>query len=194
MRGIVHEVKGDLAMVKIQRKEACGECRACFSGMMKTEMDIEAKNLCDAEEGDWVELELQENAFFNAVIVMYGLPFIGFIVGIVLGYFGVPKLIPNISPVLPSLVLGVLGIVLAMLWIHSQNHRWESGKYRHWQQRLWRKMSQKCAAHKHEKKRCSIRCVPIRKHEENEIAERLRIQESFPQASFDLGCQGELTQ
>ena len=43
MRGIVHEVKGDLAMVKIQRKEACGECRACFSGMMKTEMDIEAK-------------------------------------------------------------------------------------------------------------------------------------------------------
>ena len=130
MRGIVHEVKGDLAMVKIQRKEACGECRACFSGMMKTEMDIEAKNLCDAEEGDWVELELQENAFFNAVIVMYGLPFIGFIVGIVLGYFGVPKLIPNISPVLPSLVLGVLGIVLAMLWIHSQNHRWESGKYR----------------------------------------------------------------
>ena len=107
MRGIVHEVKGDLAMVKIQRKEACGECRACFSGMMKTEMDIEAKNLCDAEEGDWVELELQENAFFNAVIVMYGLPFIGFIVGIVLGYFGVPKLIPNISPVLPSLVLGV---------------------------------------------------------------------------------------
>ena len=87
--------------------------------MMKTEMDIEAKNLCDAEEGDWVELELQENAFFNAVIVMYGLPFIGFIVGIVLGYFGVPKLIPNISPVLPSLVLGVLGIVLAMLWIQQ---------------------------------------------------------------------------
>ena len=39
-----------------------------------------------------------------------------------------------------------------------------------------------------------IRCVPIRKHEENEIAERLRIQGSFPQASFDLGCQGELTQ
>ena len=45
----------------------------------------------------------------------------------------------------------------------------------------------------HKKKTC-LRCVPIRKHEENEIAERLRIQGSFPQASFDLGCQGELTQ
>ena len=194
MRGIVHEVKGDLAMVKIQRKEACGECRACFSGMMKTEMDIEAKNLCDAEEGDWVELELQENAFFNAVIVMYGLPFIGFIVGIVLGYFGVPKLIPNISPVLPSLVLGVLGIVLACFGFTARITVGKAANIALWQQRLWRKMSLKCAAHKHEKKRCSIRCVPIRKHEENEIAERLRVQESFPQASFDLGCQGELTQ
>ena len=32
--------------------------------MMKTEMDIEAKNLCDAEEGDWVELELQGKRIF----------------------------------------------------------------------------------------------------------------------------------
>ena len=139
-------------MVKIQRKEACGECRACFSGMMKTEMDIEAKNLCDAEEGDWVELELQENAFFNAVIVMYGLPFIGFIVGIVLGYFGVPKLIPNISPVLPSLVLGVLGIVLAMLGFTARITVGKAVNIVLWQQRLWRKMSLKCAAHKHEKR------------------------------------------
>ena len=68
--------------------------------------------------------------FFYAVVIMYGLPFIGFIAGVVLGYYGVPKLIPGISPVLPSLVLGVLGIVIAMLWIKSQNPRWESGKYR----------------------------------------------------------------
>ena len=130
MRGLVHTIKDDLVVATIHRKEACGECRACLSGMTKTEMDIEAKNLCDAEIGDWVELELQENAFFNAVVIMYGLPFIGFIVGVVAGYYGVPKVIPGISPVLSSLVLGVLGIVIAMLWIKSQNPRWESGKYR----------------------------------------------------------------
>ena len=130
MRGLVHTIKDDLVVATIHRKEACGECRACLSGMTKTEMDIEAKNLCDAEIGDWGELELQENAFFNAVVIMYGLPFIGFIAGVVGGYYGVPKVIPGISPVLPSLVLGVLGIVIAMLWIKSQNPRWESGKYR----------------------------------------------------------------
>ena len=130
MRGLVHTIKDDLVVATIHRKEACGECRACLSGMTKTEMDIEAKNLCDAEIGDWVELELQENAFFNAVIIMYGLPFIGFIAGVVGGYYGVPKVIPGISPVLPSLILGAAGILIAMLWIKSQNPRWESGKYR----------------------------------------------------------------
>ncbi len=130
MRGLVHELKDDLAVVKIHRKEACGECRACLSGMTETEMDVEAKNLCDAEVGDWVELELQENAFFSAVLVMYGLPFLGFIVGIIAGYFGVPMLLPAVSPVAPALILGILGIVVVMLWIKSQNPRWESGKYR----------------------------------------------------------------
>ena len=130
MRGLVHTVNGDLVIATIHRKEACGECRACLSGMTKTEMDIEAKNLCDAEIGDWVELELQENAFFNAVVIMYGLPFIGFIVGVVAGYYGTMKFFPTVPAFLPSLVLGVLGIVIAMLWIKSQNPRWESGKYR----------------------------------------------------------------
>ena len=130
MKGLVTESKNDLAIVKIQRKEACGECTACLSGMTKTEMDIEAKNLCDAEVGDWVELELQENAFFNAVVIMCGLPFIGFIAGVVGGYYPTAKFFPTVPAFLPSLVLGVLGIVIAMLWIKSQNPRWESGKYR----------------------------------------------------------------
>ena len=130
MRGLVHTIKDDLVIATIHRKEACGECRACLSGMTKTEMDIEAKNLCDAEVGDWVELELQDNAFFYAVVIMYGLPFIGFIAGVVGGYYATAKFFPTVPAFLPSLVLGVLGIVIAMLWIKSQNPRWESGKYR----------------------------------------------------------------
>ena len=130
MKGLVHTVKDDLVIATIHRKEACGECRACLAGMTKHEMDIEAKNLCDAEVGDWVELELQDSAFFNAVVIMYGLPFIGFIAGVVGGYYATAKFFPTVPAFLPSLVLGVLGIVVAMLWIKSQNPRWESGKYR----------------------------------------------------------------
>ena len=129
MKGLVHGVKGDLVQVKIQRKEACGECRACLSGMTKNEMDIEAKNLCDAESGDWVELELQENAFINAVFIMYGLPFVGFIAGIVAGYFGLASVLP-LNATLCGIVCGAIGVALCLAWIRSQNRRWESGKYR----------------------------------------------------------------
>ena len=130
MKGLVTEEKGKNVVVKIRRKEACGQCRACLSGMTEKDMDIESRNLCDAEVGDWVELELQENAFINAVLVMYGIPMVGFMAGILLGYFGVPKVAPGISPVLAAIVLAALGILLAFLWIRSQQDRWESGKYR----------------------------------------------------------------
>ena len=129
MKGLVTEIKEDLAIVKIHRREACGECRACLSGMTEKDMDIEAKNLCDAEVGDWVELELQDNAFFNAVMIMYGLPFLGLIAGIVLGYKAVPAVAP-VSPVFASVALGLVGMAIVFVWIRSQNPRWESGKYR----------------------------------------------------------------
>lgn len=129
MRGMVKETKGNLLTVRIIRREACGECRACLSGMMENDMDIEAKNLCDAEVGDWVELELQDNAFMNAVLILYGIPLVGFLAGILLGYFVVGPLVP-ISESLTAVVFGGLGIFLCYLWIRSQNPRWESGKYR----------------------------------------------------------------
>lgn len=130
MKGLVTEIKGSHAIVKIHRKEACGECRACLTGMAEKDMDIEVKNLCDAEVGDWVELELQENAFFNAIMVMYGLPFVGFVVGLILGYYGIPMVFPAINEVFSGVVFAALGILIAYLWIRSQQERWESGKYR----------------------------------------------------------------
>lgn len=129
MRGLVKEMKGDLLTVRIVRREACGECRACLSGMMENDMDIEAKNLCDAEVGDWVELELQENAFMNAVLILYGIPLIGFFAGILLGYFVVGPVL-HLPESLAAVAFGLLGIFLCYLWIRSQNPRWESGKYR----------------------------------------------------------------
>ena len=35
MKGLVKDSMGDLLKVHIVRNEACGECRACFSGYMK---------------------------------------------------------------------------------------------------------------------------------------------------------------
>ena len=130
MKGLVTETKGRFVTVHIVRKEACGECRACLSGMMENDMDIEAQNLCEAEVGDWVELELQDNAFMHAVLIMYGIPFVGLVLGLVLGYFVVAPFVPMINEGLTSFIVGAIFTAACYRWIHSQNHRWESGKYR----------------------------------------------------------------
>ena len=54
-KGYVTEIKGNLAVIKMKRTEACAKCRACIAGMTEKEMIMEAENNCGAEVGDWVE-------------------------------------------------------------------------------------------------------------------------------------------
>ena len=129
MKGQVTEENGDMLKVHIVRMEACGHCKACLSGYMEADMDLDAKNLCEAEIGDWVELELQENAFMNAVLISYGIPLLGFIAGILLGQFVMAPLIPTFPDSLISFGMGIVGVLACYGWIKSQNARWEKGKY-----------------------------------------------------------------
>lgn len=129
MKGLVTEGSGNMIKVHIIRQEACGHCKACLSGYMEQDMDIDAKNLCDAEVGDWVELELQENAFMYAVLISYGIPLIGFLAGMFLGYYGISPLVPFLPASLVSFVLGFACVLICYAWIKSQNPRWEAGKY-----------------------------------------------------------------
>ena len=74
-KGLVINVKDHLAVIQMTRKEACAECRArsCLAGMKKEEMIIEAENECDAKVGDWVIMELRNNSFIKAVLILYGI-------------------------------------------------------------------------------------------------------------------------
>ncbi|HIT73293.1 hypothetical protein B5E58_10360 [Tyzzerella sp. An114] len=130
-KGVVMEIKdNNLALVKMTRTEACAKCRACVAGMSEKDMFIEAENVCDAEKGQWVELELADNGFFYAVMIMYGIPFVALVAGILLGYFVVSPLIPFINRDILSCVMGFGFTALVYLWIRSQEKRWESKKYR----------------------------------------------------------------
>ncbi|KXL51677.1 positive regulator of sigma(E), RseC/MucC [Anaerotignum neopropionicum] len=128
MKGLVTKEDGNMLKVHIVRKEACGHCRACLSGMMENDMDIDARNLCDAEVGDWVELELQDNAFLYAVLISYGMPLIAFFIGLFVGYFVVSPFIP-LPQSLVSFIFGAVCVLSCYAWIKSQNPRWEGGKY-----------------------------------------------------------------
>lgn len=129
-KGLVIGLKDNLAVIQLNRTEACAKCRACIAGMKTEEMMVEAENECDAVVGDWVEMELRDNGFFNAVLIMYGLPLIGLLVGICLGYFVFPQFVPAMNREVLSALTGVIVTGLVFFWIRSQESRWENKKYR----------------------------------------------------------------
>ena len=129
-KGLVVGLKNDLAVIRLNRIEACAKCRACVAGMKTEEMMVEAENECDAVVGDWVEMELRDYGFLKAVLIMYGLPLIGFMVGLCTGYFILSEFFPAINRDIVSASFGLIGTMLVFLWIRSQESRWSNKKYR----------------------------------------------------------------
>ena len=130
-KGIVTELKdNNIAYIKMKRTEACAKCRACVSGLSEQDMFIDAENDCDASVGQWVELEFDNNGFFYAVLIMYGIPFVALISVLLFGYYAIAPLLPFVSKEILSCVVGLGFTALVYLWIRSQEDRWSSKKYR----------------------------------------------------------------
>ncbi len=82
--GKVMELKGDIAVIRFHRSDACGHCNACFR-FGSNEADIEIENRANAEAGDTVVIELYGGSMFKASAIMYGVPLIGLVVGVAIG-------------------------------------------------------------------------------------------------------------
>lgn len=128
-KGLVVNTKDHLAVIRMTRTEACGQCHACLAGMKKEEMIIEADNECNAKVGDWVIMELRNNSFIKAVMIMYGIPMLALMIGIVLGYYVLYPYLPMDREVL-SFAVGILFTLLAFLWIRSKESTWDKKKIR----------------------------------------------------------------
>lgn len=129
-KGQVIEIKDNFAIVRMTRTEACAKCRACIAGMKTQDMIVEAENRCNASVNDWVELEMMENGFINAVLIMYGIPFIALIFGIIIGYYGISQVLPFFNQDILSFISGLILTGISYMWIRSQEHRWSAKKYR----------------------------------------------------------------
>ena len=126
--GKVIELEGNKAVVVLERKEACAKCRACSAGMKAEEMLIRAENICSAKVGDTVEVSLEESDFIKAVLIMYGFPFVMFMVGVLAGYYGsLSAGIPNAE--LIGFVIGLLLVAVSYAIIKSQEKRWRKGNF-----------------------------------------------------------------
>jgi sigma-E factor negative regulatory protein RseC len=92
--GTVIENKGNIARVYIESK-ACDHCQACGFGAVREEKTLEVNALNDvgAREGDQVHLEVSGRKVMEASAILFLIPFGGFILGFLLGYFALGPLV-----------------------------------------------------------------------------------------------------
>ena len=110
--GKVLSTKGNKAFVSLVRTSACGgNCKACGGGCETVAHTIEVMNSIDAKAGEMVEVVMDDSLGLKASAILYAIPFLGFIIGTLLGY------ILKLSE-LKSFFLGVLGIALSYLCIY----------------------------------------------------------------------------
>ncbi|MBQ2678717.1 MAG: SoxR reducing system RseC family protein [Firmicutes bacterium] len=145
--GQVIQLKKNLAVVKITRTEACAKCRACVAGMKREDMFIEAENECNARVSDWVEMELRDHGFLRAVLIMYGIPFVCFLVATLVSYYFLEPVSQGFNAALYSFLIGMGAVGLAYLWIRSKRELWKKKKYRPVATRITTKPIEECEIH-----------------------------------------------
>jgi len=113
-KGIVTELKGDRATVKVQRQVNTG----CGCGNMLTteETLVEVKNLCQAGLNDWVALNSNHDIINYRNALQIGVAFLAFISGIAVGEHVFPFF--GLTPKTPvSLGIGfALGIIAFLIF------------------------------------------------------------------------------
>jgi len=107
--GIVTGVKGANAVIRAERTSSCDGCatkKTCATGA-NGEMCIEADNAVGAKTGDHVIFTIGSASVMKAGVLLYLVPVLSFIAGVVIGQI--------VSPYLPGvnhdLVSGALGAV-----------------------------------------------------------------------------------
>ncbi|NMA95539.1 MAG: SoxR reducing system RseC family protein [Clostridiales bacterium] len=84
--GIVLSVENGNAIVGLKRSSACSDCGACELGSNHSKMEITLANTVDAKPGDTVEIQLPTSQFLKASAILYLIPLVTLIIGIVLGH------------------------------------------------------------------------------------------------------------
>ena len=75
-RGKVVDIKGKKAIVRMERRASCKDCKMCGFGANDKFVDLVADNDKNAQIGDTVELTFSTNMVVKAMGVIYVLPII----------------------------------------------------------------------------------------------------------------------
>jgi len=126
--GTVVEVEGDRAMVELETNESCGSSAACgcCSAMQsgRRRLQVERNGL---QAGDSVEVTMPAASGYLSALVVFGLPLVLFLVGILVGGQFEPAGGAND---MATIIGGVAGLALAAVIAMIVNRALSRGKNR----------------------------------------------------------------
>lgn len=116
--GIITEVKDDIALVMVAKSEACGTSCGCgaltrMGGRMEQDDHhyVKVKNTINGEIGDPVNIEFATNKLLSTSALVYLVPLIMLVVGIIIG-----NAVQGQNPSdLVSFLVGVVALVASYL-------------------------------------------------------------------------------
>lgn len=125
--GLVIEERGATVLIKTEKSSSCDNCAtksACHS-LSDSEMVIEAENAVGAHKGDYVAFSAGAVSVMKAGVLLYLVPVLSFIAGVVIGQTVVTDYFPAYNPDLVSGVLGVVFLAAAFIGLKLYSRRVE---------------------------------------------------------------------
>ncbi|WP_026893952.1 SoxR reducing system RseC family protein [Clostridiisalibacter paucivorans] len=84
--GHVISVDGRFAEVDVRRTSSCGEnCAHCGGGCSVPSIRVNIENKLNASIGDYVEIEMEAKTILKGSMILYGIPLLLLVLGIVIG-------------------------------------------------------------------------------------------------------------
>ena len=120
--GIVKEVKGNTAVVVMERQDMCGDCHACEIMSGKKDCTLSCQTKIPCQVGDKVEIALTTDYFLKATYLIYGVPLIGLLVGLGVG-IGLSKILSVSYEDLIVALCIIIGTGLGILYIKSKDKK-----------------------------------------------------------------------
>lgn len=127
--GKVTAVNGENASVFLMKHSACGDCGACQMGEENMNITIDALNTAGAEVGDKVIVDMETQDVLTAAFIVYGIPLIMLIIGVVSGNFLFGTLMGMEKNVeLFSFIIGLVLMAVCFLIIKSKDDKFKKSK------------------------------------------------------------------
>ncbi len=128
--GIVVENKGTVVLIKAKRTSACDSCAASKSchSIGEEEVLVEADDPVGAKVGDRVAYEVSASAIIKAGMLLYLVPLLSFIGGLVLGSAASALFFTGLNPDLVSGIFGAVFLAGAFIGLKLYGRRLERDK------------------------------------------------------------------